>query len=119
MCRVHESSASRWKNIARNAISERRRNRGRYELLSEDGPAALADGKLEIRFFGGRLRGEWHMVKLKGRDNKKEWLLSKARDRYARAKDEAVVGLDLTFAERTPTGRFLTWTRPPTTFLTS
>lgn len=76
-------------------------DRGHYELLTtSNGESAIQSGKLEVRFFGGRLRGEWHLVKLKrGRD---EWLLFKARDRYAREKDEPSVGLDLGSTPRKP-----------------
>ena len=58
-------------------------DRGRYELLkTDDGPQAVEDGKVEFRLKGGKLRGEWHLVKT--RSEKQEWILFKARDRYAR-----------------------------------
>ncbi|MCZ6795262.1 MAG: non-homologous end-joining DNA ligase, partial [Planctomycetota bacterium] len=58
-------------------------DKGPYEVLGSDDPLkTLARGKLELRFHGKRLRGEWHMVKTKrGKD---EWLLFKAKDLYAR-----------------------------------
>lgn len=71
-------------------------DRGRYELLN--GPEGLVDGKLELRFFGGRLRGEWHMVRLK--KDPKNWLLFKSRDLYARDKDDPVFAIDLTGVAR-------------------
>ena len=74
-------------------------DRGTFELSDgADGLAALADGKLELRLFGSRLRGEWHMVKMK--KEQRNWLLFKARDQYAREKDEATFGLDLSSARR-------------------
>lgn len=76
-------------------------DRGRYELIS--GPEGLAEGKLELRLFGGRLRGEWHMVRLK--KEPKNWLLFKSRDLYARGKDDPVFAIDLTPVPRTPVPR--------------
>ncbi len=74
-------------------------DRGSYEIAGGgDGPAAIAEGKLEIRFFGTRLRGEWHMVKLKDASN--EWLLFKSKDRYARSDDESVFAMDLLSANK-------------------
>lgn len=74
-------------------------DRGHFELINgPDGLAALDEGKLELRLFGGRLRGDWHMVKMK--KEQRQWLLFKARDRYAREKDESTFGLDLTRVPR-------------------
>ena len=74
-------------------------DRGHFQLANDaDSLAALAEGKLELRLFGSRLRGEWHMVKMK--KGQREWLLFKARDQYARGKDESTFGLDLTAAPR-------------------
>lgn len=70
-------------------------DRGSYELISAVPPLdAIEKGKLEIRFYGGRLRGEWHMVKLKKASA--EWLLFKSRDRYAREKGSPAFAIDLT-----------------------
>jgi bifunctional non-homologous end joining protein LigD len=70
-------------------------DRGTYSVLGDGDPAArLEKGKLELRLDGKRLRGEWHLVRLRrkekakgkedGKENEKEWLLFKARDAYAR-----------------------------------
>ncbi len=79
-------------------------DRGHYEWATAGDPAAaLEKGKLELRFFGGRLRGEWHLVKLKRGAN--EWLMFKSRDRYARGKDEPAFSIDLTTLARKPLPR--------------
>ena len=76
-------------------------DRGRYELLkADDGPQAVEAGKLEIRLRGAKLRGEWHMVKT--RSEKQEWILFKARDRYARDDSEKAPFFDLAAARQTP-----------------
>ena len=76
-------------------------DRGRYELLKEaDGPKAVAEGKLEIRLRGRKLRGEWHLVKT--RSEKDEWILFKARDRYARDESEKAPFFDLAQAIEAP-----------------
>ena len=78
-------------------------DRGRYELLkADDGPQAIGidAGKLEIRLRGAKLRGEWHMVKT--RSEKQEWILFKARDRYARDDSEKAPFFDLADAKQTP-----------------
>ena len=62
-------------------------DRGSYEVLEPDLSRGLAAGKLELRFHGRRLRGEWHMVETS--KEKHEWLLFKARDAYARLKEES------------------------------
>ena len=62
---------------------------GTYEIVkAPDLAAGLADGEVILR--GHRLRGEWHLVRTNA--DKDEWLLFKARDRYARdAADTAPV----------------------------
>lgn len=59
----------------------------RYEVLDRDIAEGLAIGKLELRLYGRRLRGEWHMVETSKVKN--EWLLFKARDAYARDAEES------------------------------
>lgn len=74
-------------------------DRGTFEVLGElEGPQAIADGKLELWFDGGRLRGEWHMVKLK--DEKSGWLLFKGKDRYSRNVNEPVFAIDVHATQR-------------------
>ena len=63
---------------------------GSYEVLKADGLAgAIAAGEVKVVLRGRRLRGEWHLVRTRaGETGKDEWLLFKARDRYARADGE-------------------------------
>lgn len=69
-------------------------DRGTFRLLGDvDGPQAIADGKLELILDGGRLRGEWHMVKLQ--NERAGWLLFKSKDRYARSANEPVFAIDV------------------------
>ncbi len=76
-------------------------DRGRYDLLKEgDGPKAIEEGKLEIRLRGRKLRGEWHLVKT--RSEKDQWILFKARDRYARDETEKAPFFDLDKAIEAP-----------------
>lgn len=70
-------------------------DRGTYEVVkSSDGRAAVEAGKLEVRLFGGRLRGEWHLVRTTR--SPKDWLLFKYRDRFSRAKSEPPLPTDFT-----------------------
>jgi len=79
-------------------------DRGTYRVVGEgDGVRGLEEGKLEVELFGGRLRGEWHLVRLA--KSEKDWLLFKTRDRYARGKDDAEFPLDLSRTERAPLPR--------------
>jgi bifunctional non-homologous end joining protein LigD len=76
-------------------------DRGRYEIVKgADGPKAVSDGKLEILLRGRKLRGEWHLVKT--RSEKDEWILFKARDRYARDETEKPPFFDLDRAVEGP-----------------
>lgn len=72
-------------------------DRGSYELRNGDGLAGLDEGKLEIVLRGGRLRGQWDMVKTSQGEN--DWLVFKVRDRYARGEDDPVFPLDFSRAE--------------------
>ncbi|MGQ0721247.1 MAG: non-homologous end-joining DNA ligase [Candidatus Eiseniibacteriota bacterium] len=72
-------------------------DRGIFRIMGEgDGLEGLESGKLEVELSGGRLRGQWHMIRLAKSD--KDWLLFKYRDRYARAEGEAEFPLDLSRA---------------------
>jgi bifunctional non-homologous end joining protein LigD len=72
-------------------------DRGTFRIVGEeDGLAGLESGKLEVELSGGRLRGQWHMIRLAKSD--RDWLLFKYRDRYARAEGEAEFPLDLSRA---------------------
>jgi bifunctional non-homologous end joining protein LigD len=57
---------------------------GTYELADgRDALSQLEAGKLKFRLRGGKLEGEFNLVKLGGRD--KQWLLIKSRDEFAMA----------------------------------
>jgi len=76
-------------------------DRGCYELVKgADGPKAVSAGKLEVVLRGRKLRGEWHLVKT--RSEKDEWILFKARDRYARNESEKAPFFDLAQAIEAP-----------------
>jgi len=74
-----------------------------------DPHAGLADGDLKFRLHGKRMRGEWVLVHMRGRDSKtrhgkrENWLLIKHRDAYASEGD----GLTDTFTTSVETGRDL------------
>ncbi len=55
---------------------------GRFEPL-EDSAAGLERGRLSFRLSGKRLRGEFALARLKGKEH--EWLLMKKRDAHADA----------------------------------
>ena len=63
---------------------------GSYEVLKADDLAgAIGAGEVKVVLRGRRLRGEWHLVRTRaGQNGKDEWLLFKARDRYAREPGE-------------------------------
>lgn len=74
-------------------------DRGTYRVRGEgDGVRGLEEGKLEVELSGGRLRGEWHLVRLA--KSEKDWLLFKTRDRYARGEGDPEFPLDLSRAKR-------------------
>jgi bifunctional non-homologous end joining protein LigD len=55
---------------------------GKYELLGGGDPlAGLEAGRLKFRLDGKKLRGEFNLVRLGGRDN--QWLLIKGKDEFA------------------------------------
>lgn len=61
---------------------------GTYETVPPGAEAAMRKkGHLHVRFFGDKLEGEWHFVKIKrdreGRAAKNQWLFFKAEDRFA------------------------------------
>jgi len=79
-------------------------DRGRYRVVKQDGLEAIEEGKLEIQLYGQKLRGEWHLVRTKS--GKDEWLIFKARDRYARGGEDGsaqtALPIDLSSAEQAP-----------------
>jgi bifunctional non-homologous end joining protein LigD len=57
---------------------------GKYELATgDDALRQLENGRLKFRLKGKKLRGEFNLVRLGGRDN--QWLLIKGRDEFAEA----------------------------------
>lgn len=63
---------------------------GKMRWLTPPGPG-LKDGKLEFVLDGERLKGEFHMVRMKPREGERSenWLLIKTRDAHAGAADPA------------------------------
>lgn len=51
------------------------------EFETENAEQQLADGKLVLTFFGGKLKGGFTLVKMANQE--KNWLIIKARDKYA------------------------------------
>jgi bifunctional non-homologous end joining protein LigD len=65
-------------------------DRGTWEPIG-DPDAGLAKGDLKFRLHGERLKGDWVLVRMKGRTNdgkRENWLLIKKRDDYAHDGDE-------------------------------
>ncbi len=64
-------------------------DRGRYEPVGGTGDTdeelerGVREGKLEFVLHGERMRGRWTLVRMRGRDGDKDWLLIKKRDLYA------------------------------------
>ena len=60
---------------------------GRWEPVG-DLKFGLSKGHLEFVLHGERLKGRWHLVRMKGRGSEKKepWLLLKAEDEHARGK---------------------------------
>ncbi len=85
---------------------------GSYSLVKElDIARALEKGELKIQLRGRRLRGEWHLVRTKsGKGN--EWLLFKARDRYAGTGSDIFGGADLKAAQSRPFPRRVAFMEP-------
>jgi bifunctional non-homologous end joining protein LigD len=73
-------------------------DRGRWE--SEFDPDyGLEKGHLDITLYGRRLRGRWHLVRMRRRPREKneQWLLIKSEDQFARRRGE----VDITDEETT------------------
>ena len=78
---------------------------GVYELRkSPTIAAALAKGELKLELKGRHLRGEWHMVRTKS-DDGRNWLLFKARDRYAGSGSDLFGAADMSLAVQKPVPR--------------
>lgn len=84
-------------------------DRGTWEAIG-DPHEGLEAGDLKFRLYGERMKGEYVLVHMKGRDSKRRsgpdrenWLLIKHRDSYARDKDT----LTTRFTRSVDTGRDL------------
>jgi bifunctional non-homologous end joining protein LigD len=70
---------------------------GTWEPVQGDPHDGLAEGDLKMRLFGHRMKGEWVLVHMKGRDTQRKsgparenWLLIKHHDDYARDEETLV-----------------------------
>ncbi len=57
-------------------------DKGTYEAIGDPLPEQIKAGKITIIVHGKKLKGEFHMVEMKGR-GENNWLLFKHRDEYA------------------------------------
>jgi bifunctional non-homologous end joining protein LigD len=75
-------------------------DRGRWEA-GFDADKGLQKGHLDITLHGSRLKGQWHLVRMRPRagEKKEQWLLIKAADEYSRSAGEP----DITDEETTST----------------
>ncbi|MGH7323238.1 MAG: DNA ligase D [Candidatus Rokuibacteriota bacterium] len=61
-------------------------DRGWYRLLKEGDPVQqIARGKLEVEFYGYKMRGAWTLVRMSGKE--RDWLLLKKADAFAGDED--------------------------------
>jgi bifunctional non-homologous end joining protein LigD len=62
-------------------------DRGTYDVLESDPSQGLKAGKLRILLHGKKLKGEWHLVRMRGHDegDKKAWLLIKSGETHKAA----------------------------------
>ena len=67
-------------------------DRGTYETVPRDRIDAMRiDGEIKLRFFGEKLRGEWHFVRTGDRVGEgAQWLMFKKKDRFADPKKDIV-----------------------------
>jgi bifunctional non-homologous end joining protein LigD len=78
---------------------------GTYEVRkAPDIAHALDKGELKLDLKGRRLRGEWHIVRTKQEDGR-NWLLFKAKDRYAGSGSDLFGGADVSRALQKPAPR--------------
>src|SRR5436189_379633 len=59
-----------------------------------DPKAGLKKGHLSFTLHGGRLKGDWDLIRMHGAEKKENWLLIKAKDAEARANGQASGFLD-------------------------
>ena len=62
-------------------------DRGTWEPVV-DPALSLKKGELKFLLHGEKLKGKWALVKLKGGDDPKAWLLVKDKDEFARSSQE-------------------------------
>lgn len=65
-------------------------DRGRW-FPDGDFAASMRKGRLDFRLAGKKLKGRWHLVRMKGRTGERQepWLLIKSDDAYARGRRDA------------------------------
>src|SRR5208283_2140481 len=85
---------------------------GEYTLLKSQAISkALEKGEVKLELKGHHLRGEWHLVQTKAADGK-NWLLFKARDRYAGSGSDLFGGADMSRAAGKPMSRRISRMEP-------
>ncbi len=64
---------------------------GTFEMTEGDALEGWTKGALKFRLFGERLKGEWRLFKMKGRQERGRplWLLQKIKDEFAVSGDVA------------------------------
>lgn len=65
-------------------------DRGRW-FPDGDVAASMRKGRLDFRLAGKKLKGRWHLIRMKGRTGERQepWLLIKSDDAYARGRRDA------------------------------
>ncbi len=55
-------------------------DRGNYRVYGEQPVKSLKEGKLHLVLDGDKAKGEWTLVRIRGRDEKNQWLILKTGD---------------------------------------
>ncbi len=85
---------------------------GEYTLLKAPAISkALEKGEVKLELKGHHLRGEWHLVQTKAAEGR-NWLLFKARDRYAGSGSDLFGGADMSKAVARPMSRRISRMEP-------
>lgn len=72
-------------------------DRGHWTPAGDDAALAYRAGRLKFELHGGKLRGQWALVRMRSAegDGRDAWLLMKERDEFARPESEFDVTQDL------------------------